>query len=168
VRAFAYTAFTATGARKRGTLVAESEAQAAEILRGQGLFAEEITGKGPRARRPAFGRRTRLNADMRAVFTRQMAVLLSSDLTAETALETIRASGTAPVIEAAAAEAKAALMDGRPLSTALEMAGAGFPRFYIAAVRAGEGSGDVAAVFEGLADYLESVGADRAQLWRAS
>jgi general secretion pathway protein F len=164
VRAFAYTAFTATGARKRGTLVAESEAQAADLLRGQGLFAEEITAKRARARRAGLGRRTRLNADMRAVFTRQMAVLLSSDLTAETALETIRASGTAPVIEAAAAEAKAALMDGQPLSTALEMAGAGFPRFYIAAVRAGEGSGDVAAVFEGLADYLESVGADRAQL----
>jgi general secretion pathway protein F len=164
VRAFAYTAFTATGARKRGTLVAESEAQAADILRGQGLFAEAITPRRTTARRSGLSRRTRLNADMRAVFTRQMAVLMSSDLTAETALETIRASGTAPVIEAAAAEAKAALMDGQPLSTALEMAGAGFPRFYIAAVRAGEGSGDVAAVFEGLADYLESVGADRAQL----
>lgn len=109
MRAFAYTAFTATGARRRGTLVAESEAQAAEILRGQGLFAEAIIAKGARARRGGFGRRTRLNADMRAVFTRQMAVLLSSDLTAETALETIRASGTAPEIAAIFATT------GRPL-----------------------------------------------------
>ncbi|MGX0879616.1 general secretion pathway protein F [Roseovarius sp. MBR-154] len=165
MRAFSYTAFTAEGAKKRGTLVAESEAQAADILRGQGLFAEDITAK-----RQGTGitltrsRRTRLNADMRAVFTRQMAVLLSSDLSAEMALETIRSSGTSPVIEAAAAEAKAALMDGQPLSTSLDMANAGFPRFFIAAVRAGETSGDVAAVFEGLADYLESVGTDRAQL----
>jgi general secretion pathway protein F len=165
VRAFSYTAFTAQGAKKRGTLVAESEAQAADILRGQGLFAEDITAK-----RQGGGitltrsRRTRLNADLRAVFTRQMAVLLSSDLSAEMALETIRSSGTSPVIEAAAAEAKAALMDGQPLSTSLDMANAGFPRFFIAAVRAGETSGDVAAVFEGLADYLESVGTDRAQL----
>lgn len=164
MRAFAYIAFTAQGARKRGTLVAESEAQAADILRGQGLFAEAITAKRASTRRGITGRRTRLNADMRAVFTRQMAVLLSSDLTAETALETVRASGTAPVIEAAAAEAKAALMDGQPLSVALDMAGAGFPRFYIAALRAGEGSGDLAQVFEQLADYLESAGADRAQL----
>jgi len=166
VRAFAYTAFTATGARKRGTLVAESEAQAAEILRGQGLFAEAITAKGRAAgpRRGLFGRRTRLSADMRAVFTRQMAVLLASELTAEAALETVRASGTASAIEAAAAEAKAALMDGQPLSVALDMAGAGFPRFYIAALRAGEGSGDLAEVFEQLAEYLESAGADRAQL----
>ncbi|RXV66217.1 type II secretion system F family protein [Roseovarius sp. A46] len=165
MRAFAYTAFTADGARKRGTLVAESETQAAEILRGQGLFAEAITAKSrANARRGSLTRRTRLSADMRAVFTRQMAVLLASDLTAESALETVRASGTAPVIEAAAAEAKAALMDGQPLSVALDMAGAGFPRFYIAAVRAGEGSGDLAAVFDQLADYLESAGADRAQL----
>jgi general secretion pathway protein F len=165
VRAFAYTAFTAEGARKRGTLVAESEAQAAEILRGQGLFAEAITAKDrANARRGSLTRRTRLSADMRAVFTRQLAVLLASDLTAESALETVRASGTAPAIEAAAAEAKAALMDGQPLSVALDMAGAGFPRFYIAAVRAGEGSGDLAAVFDQLADYLESAGADRAQL----
>jgi general secretion pathway protein F len=165
VRAFSYTAFTAQGVRRRGTLVAESEGQAADLLRGQGLFAEEIIAKrdGPRL---AFSmrRRTRLSADMRAVFTRQMAVLLSSDLGAEVALETIRASDTSPAIEAAAAEAKAALLDGQPLSVALEMAQAGFPRFYIAAVRAGETSGDVAAVFEGLADYLESVGADRAQM----
>ncbi len=165
MRAFAYTAFTAEGARKRGTLVAESEAQAAEILRGQGLFAEAITAKDrANARRGSLTRRTRLSADMRAVFTRQLAVLLASDLTAESALETVRASGTAPAIEAAAAEAKAALMDGQPLSVALDMAGAGFPRFYIAAVRAGEGSGDLAAVFDQLADYLESAGADRAQL----
>ena len=88
MRAFAYTAFTAEGARRRGTLVAESEAQAADLLRGQGLFAEEITAKrGAARRRTGLGRRTRLNADMRAVFTRQMAVLLSSDLTAETALD---------------------------------------------------------------------------------
>lgn len=165
MRAFSYTAFTAQGARRRGTLVAESEGQAADLLRGQGLFAEEITAKRDGARRAfSMRRRTRLSADMRAVFTRQMAVLLSSDLSAEVALETIRASDTSPAIEAAAAEAKAALMDGQPLSVALEMAQAGFPRFYIAAVRAGETSGDVAAVFDGLADYLESVGADRAQM----
>ncbi|WP_233252467.1 type II secretion system F family protein [Maritimibacter sp. 55A14] len=101
---------------------------------------------------------------MRAVFTRQMAVLLTSDLSAEAALETIRSSGTSPSIEAAAVQAKAALLDGQPLSVALEIADAGFPPFYTAAVRAGEVSGDVASVFEGLADYLESVGSDRAQL----
>ncbi|SLN47679.1 Type II secretion system protein F [Roseovarius litorisediminis] len=163
MKAFAYTAFNANGQRKKGTLVAESEVQASEILRSQGLFAEEISAKG-QSRSSVRGRRQRLNADMRAVFTRQMAVLLSSDLSAEVALETVRSSGTSPAIEAAAAQAKAALLDGQSLSESLESADAGFPRFYVAAVRAGEVSGDVSAVFEGLADYLESVGSDKAQL----
>lgn len=146
-------------------MVAESEVQASEILKSQGLYAEEITGKEqPRNRLRPGRRRGRLNADMRAVFTRQMAVLLGSDLSAEAALETVRSSGTSAAIEAAAAEAKAALLDGQPLSAALELANAGFPRFYIAAVRAGETSGDVAAVFDGLAEYLEDVGSDRAQM----
>jgi len=146
-------------------LVAESEVQASEILKSQGLFAEEITGKDPQQSlfRPRK-RRTRMSADMRAVFTRQMAVLLASDLGAEAALETVRSSGTAASIEATAAEAKAALLDGQTLSAALDLANAGFPRFYIAAVRAGETSGDVAAVFEGLATYLEDVGSDKAQM----
>jgi general secretion pathway protein F len=165
MRAFSYVAFNQKGQRKKGTLVAESEVQASEILKSQGLYAEEITGK-EQARNPLKPRkrRTRLSADMRAVFTRQMAVLLASDLSAEAALETVRSSGTAQVIEAAAAEAKAALLDGQPLSVALDLAHAGFPRFYIAAVRAGETSGDVAAVFDGLADYLEDVGSDKAQM----
>jgi len=167
VRAFAYTAFTAGGRRLRGTLVAESEAAASQMLKAQGLFASEITARGAAAEpgrwRPGRAR-NRLSADLRAVFTRQMAVLLAADLPAEAALETLRASGGAAAIEAAAAQAKAALMEGQPLSAALERAEAGFPRYYIAAVRAGETSGDVAPVFEGLADHLESVGSDKAQI----
>lgn len=165
MRAFSYVAFNAGGQRKKGTLVAESEAKASEILKSQGLYAEDITAKrqGP-GMFAGFGRRHKMSADMRAVFTRQMAVLLASDLTAETALETVRSSGTSPAIEAAAAEAKAALLDGQALSDALAGADAGFPRFYVAAVRAGEVSGDVAAVFDGLAEYLEDVGSDKAQM----
>lgn len=161
MRAFSYTAYTAAGRQRRGTLVAESDAQAAQQLRAQGLFASEIIAKGDTTRRL---RRNRLSDDMRAVFTRQMAVLLSAEVSADAALETVGGSGTNAGIEAVAAEAKAALLDGQPLSRALELSGAGFPRFYIAAVRAGEVSGDLAAVFDGLADYLESVGSDRAQL----
>ncbi len=166
MRAFGYTAFTTEGRRKRGTLVAESEAAASQMLRAQGLFAAEIVARGG-ARdtgRRRFGRRNRLSADMRAVFTRQMAVLLGAGLPAEAALETLRASGGVSAIEAAAAEAKAALMEGEPLSRALQRAEAGFPAYFIAALRAGEGSGEVAAVFETLADHLETTGADRAQL----
>lgn len=122
VRAYSYVAYTAGGRRRRGTMVAESEAQASRMLRAQGLFASEITPKGATAARGRLWHRRghrRLSADMRAVFTRQMAVLLAADLPAEMALETLRA---------------------------------------------GETSGDVATVFEGLAEHLENVRSDKAQL----
>jgi general secretion pathway protein F len=165
LRAFSYIAFTDAGRRRKGTLVAESEVQASEMLRARGLHASEISARAARGRRGVFlRRRARQSHDIRAVFTRQLAVLLSAGLSAEAALETVRSSDTAPAIEAAAAQARAELLDGRPLSEALDRADAGFPRYYIAAVRAGEMSGDLAAVFERLAEHLESVGSDRAQL----
>ena len=77
---FAYVAYTAKGQRRTGTLVADSEKAAFDALKAQGLMASEIearaqTGPGRTPRRGA-----RLDADERALFTRQMAVLLAADL----------------------------------------------------------------------------------------
>ncbi|QGX96795.1 type II secretion system F family protein (plasmid) [Roseovarius faecimaris] len=95
--------------------------------------------------------------------TRQLAVLLSADMPAEAALDAVRAGGS-PALDRVAASAQAALMDGAPLSEALDRSGAGFPRYYIASVRSGETAGDAAQVFTELADHLESVGTDKAQI----
>ena len=148
MRAYTYVAFSDAGKKSKGTLVAESEAQAAETLKAQGLFATEIN-LDTVARKNMFSRSTkvRLSDDMRAIFTRQMAVLLSAEIAVEAALETVRTSDTAAAIETVSATAKAALLDGQPLSVALEQSNAGFAPFYIAAVSAGEKSGDIAAVF---------------------
>ncbi len=167
MKAYAYIAFTGDGKRKTGTVVAETESHAAEQLKGRGLFVSDLTARQARTGRLTsleIGRRHRLNADLQAVFTRQMAVLLAADLPSEAALEAVRSSGGHPAMDAVAARAKAALMDGEPLSSALEHSGAGFARYYIAAIRAGETSGVVSTVFEELAAHLENVGTDRAQI----
>ncbi|OWU81678.1 general secretion pathway protein GspF [Oceanicola sp. 22II-s10i] len=167
MRAFSYTAYTGEGHRKSGTVVADTEADAAAQLAEKGLYVSEMTS---RAMRGAGGglsrltaRRTRLNADLQAVFTRQMAVLLSAELSAEAALEAVRAGGH-PALDAVAAEARAALLEGAALSEALSDTGAGFPPYYIAALRAGETAGDPAGVFAELADHLETLGTDKAQI----
>ena len=174
MRTFAYKAYTRAGRRRRGVLVADSERHAAEILKAQGLFAENILSRGAASKADSGGgrgsrlgvgwRRQRLDRDLRAVFTRQMAVLLAADLSAEAALDAVRMSGTAPAIEALSAEAKAALLDGQPLSAALARADPGMPRYYVAALSAGESAGGLAAVFEELAEHLETRGTDRARL----
>lgn len=169
MNAYGYVAFTDAGKRRSGTIIAETESHATAQLRAKGLYVSELEQRaaareGWRAR---FGtRRARLNADLRAVFTRQMAVLLSAELPVEAALEAVRSGGQG-ALDAAAASARAALMDGARLSEALAGAGAGFPPYYLAAVNAGETAGDLAGVFEELADHLETRGTDRAQITSA-
>ena len=165
MKAYSYTAYTAKGKNKNGVIIAETEVHASELLEGQGLFAAHISEKSKnRSLTLSRSSRTRLSADMRAVFTRQMAVLLAAGLAGEAALEAVRSSGTGSAIEHLAAQAKAAVLDGLPLSAALAQSDAGFPSYFIAAVRAAEISGDLAVVFEELATYLENAGTDRAQI----
>lgn len=165
MRAWRYTAYTAEGKRRSGTLVAETEASAMDDLKRQGLFVSELEASA--AAKSGFAlraRSARLSADLQAVFTRQMAVLLTAELTAEAALEAVRSSGKGSAIDPVAAAARAGLMDGQSLSEALENSGAGFPRYYTASLRAGEQAGDVATVFSSLADHLEASGAEKAEI----
>lgn len=168
MKAYSYVAYTEAGKRRAGTVVAETETHAADVLRAKGLFVSELSDRGGRGRGAGrVGlrlRRPRLSADLQAVFTRQMAVLTAADLPTEAALEAVQVGGATPALEAVTARAKAALLDGQALSDALEHSGAGFARYYISALRAGERAGDMASVFAELADHLETLGQDRAQI----
>lgn len=163
MKAYSYVAYTARGRRRTGTVVAETEADAAAQLSQQELFAAELAEAQPgRAGRWGRGGR-RLNAELQAVFTRQMAVMLEAGLPADAALEAVRAGGH-PALDAVAAAARAALLDGATLSASLEQAGAGFPPYYLASLRAGETAGEMAPVFSGLAAHLEEQGTGKAQV----
>ena len=165
MKTFAYTAYTTEGARRRGVVVAEDEADASARISAQGLLPGEITAQG--GARPLRLGAGRIDHDMLSVFTRQMAVLLSAGLAADAALEAVQTAAGASRIERLAAEARAGLMEGEPLSTALERAGGALPAWFTAAIRAGEHSGDLDAVFLTLADHLESTASDRAAITSA-
>jgi general secretion pathway protein F len=165
VKAYAYTAYTAGGRRRSGTVVAESEARAAADLSAEGLFVSTLEARdGAAGRGIRATRRTRLTPELRAVFTRQMAVLLGAGLPAEAALAALRGEGGRGPLDQVAARTRAAVLEGVPLSDALERAGGGWPRYYIAALRAGERSGDLAVVTGALADHLEATGGERAEI----
>ncbi|THD76799.1 type II secretion system F family protein [Thalassobius vesicularis] len=164
MRAFAYIAFTQDGRRRTGTVVAETETDAAAQLTRQDLFVSEISPARERATKGVrFLKRVRLSADLQAVFTRQMAVMLAADLPVEAALEAVRTGGH-PALDAVAAQARAAVMEGASLSEALEQTAAGFPPYYLAAIRAGEAAGETAMVVSELADHQEQLGTDKAQI----
>lgn len=173
MKAYAYTAYTSAGRKRRGTVVAETEADATAQLAAQDLFPADLSEARRRGSKRAGGetgpgrgagsrwRQRRLIPDLQAVFTRQMAVMLAAELPVDEALEAVRAGGH-PALDAMAAQARAALLDGGMLSEAL--ADAGFPPFYLAALRAGEEAGELAAVFDGLANHLEQQNTGRAQI----
>lgn len=183
MKAYRYIAYTDAGRRRSGTVVAETESDATRQLAAQDLFVAELREAGAAgakggaeksgavsagATRQAGGafwsrRRARLSPDLQVVFTRQMAVMLAAELPVDAALEAVR-SGGHPTLDAMAAQARAALMDGASLSDALSQAGAGFAPYYLAALRAGETAGELAAVFNELADHLEQLGSDKAQI----
>jgi len=165
---FAYIAYNDAGQRKTGTLVAESERAAFDALKAQGLMAADISAKG-KAQVGAAGRagkRTgaKLDADERAIFSRQMAVLLQAELPIEAALDAVIESEGSKAMQGFAAELKAATLEGYPLSDAIERGRSGFAPYYTSSLRAGESSGDLAAVFGGLADFLEAQGSNRAEI----
>ena len=175
MKAFGYIAYTDSGKRRRGTVVAETEAQAARQLQDQGLFVSELSGGKEQSadQSSSTGNRRwrwrgQLNADLQAVLTRQMAVLLYAGPPFEAVLEAVQAAGGGgSIMDSVAAQARAALMQGSSLGDALAASGGGFPRYYLAAVRAGERAGDLTAVFEELANHLETSGEDRAQITTA-
>lgn len=168
MRPFSYVAYDAAGTRSRGMILAETESDAVTQLKKKGLFVSELTAAHS-TRKSQFSkftlrRNTRLNGDLQAVFTRQMAVLLGADLPVESALEAVRSSGENGPLAALATRVKAEVLDGQPLAEALDRAGAGFPAYVIAAIHAGETSGALGAVFEELAEHLDTLGAEKAEI----
>ena len=158
MQSFRYVAYDADGRRKKGVLIAESDRAASQQLQKEGLVVAEIS----LGNRSIFKRNgTKLDTDERAIFSRQMAVLLAAELPVENALDAVIESEGSRAMQSFGSELKAAILDGFPLSDAIEKGRAGFAPFYTSALRAGENSGDIALVFESLAEFLEAQSANR-------
>jgi general secretion pathway protein F len=167
MKTYGYTAYTNAGRRKRGVVVAEDENDASARISAMGLMPSSIEAQATSSRSQRKRRDRAINRDLLSVFTRQMAVLLGAGLTAEAALEAVQGAAGSTRIERLAAEARAGLLEGEALADALGRAGGALPAFYAAAVRAGEQSGDLDAVFETLAEHLETSAGDRAAITSA-
>lgn len=155
--AWQYTAYDSKGRRVKGVLVADGASHARGLLRESGLFPESLSPARERARswwRPP-GRR-RLSVEELAVFTRQMAVLVDAELPVEEALKVFTESEASGAVRRVAAELRSRVRDGLPFSRALEAETGIFPGYYVAAIAAGESSGELARVCENLADFIET------------
>jgi general secretion pathway protein F len=167
---FDYLALDTAGRERRGSVRAESEAQAREKLGARRLFPVRIEAGAGAASEPLLSRnlfaRRRLGTKQLSVFTRQLATLaLVSPL--EEALRTIARQTEREHVRQILLSVHGSVLEGRRLSDAMGREPASFPALYRGMVAAGESSGTLPVILERLADLLERQGQVRSKVLSA-
>lgn len=172
--AFSFEALDAEGRVRRGTVDADTPKAARGLLRAQALVpldvqalaADTRTGASPGGLQRLFTRPV-FNATGLAIWTRQLAGLVSSGLPLERALTALAEEADTPAQRHLVAALRAEVNAGSPFARALAL----HPEFsdiYCAVIGAGEASGALGEVLERLADDLEARQQLRAKLLGAA
>jgi general secretion pathway protein F len=170
VPAYRFEALDATGRSSTGLLEADSAKAARAQLRAQSLVPVDVTQVGAALAEGAAPRRGRrvFNSTTLAVWTRQLAGLVSSGLPLERALTALSDEADDPGQRELVAHLKSEVNAGNPFARSLAQSPREFDEVYCAVVAAGEQSGALGAVLEKLADDLEERQALRAKLMGAT
>jgi general secretion pathway protein F len=160
---FRYTALSPDGAEKKGQLEADGEMQARTHLRESGLIPLTLTSAGKTA---THATRRQLTQSQVVDFTRQISELLKAGLPLERALANVSAEGGGK-FKALIDQLRESVASGQSLSAALAHYPRDFSDVYRAMVEAAESSGDMPAVMQRLAQWLEARAALRARLLQA-
>jgi len=169
--AYSYEAIDAQGKTRKGVLDADSARAARGLLRSQLLvpLAVQALGAGnagstaaaagqwPRGKR-VFG------ATTLAIWTRQLAGLVSSGLPLERALASLSDEAERAPERELVATLRAEVNGGAPFAKALAQHPREFSAIYVAVIGAGEQSGNLGLVLERLADDQEEQQALKAKL----
>jgi general secretion pathway protein F len=171
--AYAFEALDAEGASQKGVIEADTARAARGLLRGRSLVPLEVrpvasSDGGGGAAGPVLLRRRVFNATELAIWTRQLAGLITSGLTLERALTALADEAENERQHHLVAALRAEVNAGSPFAKALARFPREFPDIYVAVVGAGEQSGHLGAVLERLADDLEERQALNAKLLAAT
>ena len=165
--AYSFEALTADGATRKGIIEADTARAARGMLRAQALvpLAVQPVGSGTSAKgapassatgwnatlwsRPVF------NATALAIWTRQIAGLVTSGLPLERALTALSEESEDPAQRQLVAGLRAEVNGGTAFAAALALHPREFSATYCAVIGAGEHSGHLGGVLERLADDLE-------------
>jgi general secretion pathway protein F len=156
--AYKFEALDADGKAKTGLLEADNAKAARSQLRSQALVPIEVTPVAQAANDSGkvsrFSRRV-FSPTALAVWTRQMAGLVSAGLPLERALTALMDEADDPRQRELVAALRSEVNAGSPFARALAQAPREFDDVYRAVVAAGEQSGALGPVLERLADDLE-------------
>ena len=168
--AFSYEALDAQGQPRTGTIDADSPKAARGLLRGQQLVPLQVQALGAvaEAGAPARTHSRAFSPAQRAVWTRQLAGLVSAGLPLERALSSLADEAETPAQRDVVAAIRSEVNAGVALGAAMAQHPKEFPPIDVGVVSAGEHSGQLGLVLERLADELEEQQALRAKLLGAA
>ena len=161
--AYSFEAIDQQGQPRKGVLEADTARSARGLLRAQALIPLSVTVVGSAEGGPAapggwlrfLGGRRIFNSTTLAVWTRQLAGLVSSGLPLERALTALTDEAETEEQRNLVASLRADVNAGSPFGRALSQHPREFSPIYTAVIGAGEQSGNLGLVLERLADDLE-------------
>jgi general secretion pathway protein F len=174
--AYSFEALDAQGETRRGVMEADTAKAARSLLRAQALVPLQVVpvSSGVAANEQRFGwserafSRAVFSSTGLAVWTRQLAGLVSSGLPLERALTALTDETENERERHLVAALRAEVNAGSPFAKALSRFPREFPDIFIAVVGAGEQSGNLGLVLDRLADDLEERQALQAKLLGAA
>ncbi|MEO1706682.1 MAG: type II secretion system F family protein [Pseudomonadota bacterium] len=154
VASFLYKALDAQGQQVVGTLDANDEKTAFDLLVQRGLSPFEIKQRQQSGQGFSFGTRAVRKRDL-ARYVRQLATLLNAGVTLLETIETLSQSSAHPVLADRTREIKGDLRAGRKLSDALESHIPELPDYVVKLAELGELTGSLPKALTDAADRLD-------------
>lgn len=153
---YRYKAYNASGGSVTGIVDADSERQALQQLKGQGLMPREVREEGGAEDASAsFSFQRGVSASDLALFTRRLATLVASSVPLFDAMGSLYEQEESGRLKQVLARVRDRIAEGASLSRAFAAEPRIFGESYVSMVAAGEASGALDAVLERLADFLE-------------
>lgn len=175
---FQYIIKDAKGVRVEGVMKASSMEEAIEKLTKEGNVIISITTKKEGAFKGnlslfdklmlvLYKWRTNVGLKTLVFFTRQMATMFSAGLTIEKSLSNLSKSEKSKRFKKVLDKMSSDIKKGYSLSESMEQHPGVFNALYISLVKAGEVSGTLHTILDGLAEYLEKIEDTRRKVWSA-
>lgn len=150
---FNYTAITADGKEKKGTLEANDEDAVRSALKAQGLIATSITLPSALDKGISFGGKVKA-ADL-SLFCKQFSSILHAGVTVIQAMDMMKDQASNKNLQEACKNCKILVEKGESLASAMAQYPNVFPDMLIHMVEAGEASGSLETCFERMATQFE-------------
>lgn len=160
--AFQYQALTKNASTKKGIIEADSERNARQLLREQGLIPTEI-----RPIRQQQTHKDKINAQDLSLITRQLATLLAAGIPVDESLQGVSEQTEKNKVRGLIVGVRSLVLEGYSLAQAMGEYPQAFPELYRATVAAGEQTGRLDVVLEKLADYTEKQQATKHKIQQA-